>query len=53
MGHGTTNEISAVATVVSKDFPVLYPDLVYYEEGCVEFAYVDKSKFMLFRQMAV
>ena len=47
MDHGTTNEINAVATVVSKVLPVLYPDLVFYEEGCVEFAYVDNSKFMV------
>ena len=53
MDHGTTNEINAIATVVSKVLPVLYPDLVFYEEGCVEFAYVDNSKFMVFRQMAV
>ena len=47
MDHGTANEINVVATVVTKVLPVLYPDLVFYEEGCVEITYVDNSKFMI------
>ncbi|XP_052268567.1 uncharacterized protein LOC127869949 [Dreissena polymorpha] len=35
MKHGQDNEINAVATLVGKILPVVLPDLVYCEEGCV------------------
>ena len=47
LDHGASNEINAVATVVTKVLPVLHPDLVFCEEGCVEINYVDNSKFMI------
>lgn len=37
MKHGKENEINAVATLVGKVMPVLYPSLVFCEEGCVVF----------------
>ena len=41
MEYGTKNEINAVATLVGRILPFLYPDLAYVEEGCyVE--YVDQ-----------
>lgn len=34
MKHGSENEINAVATLVSKILPSLYPEETYVEEGC-------------------
>ena len=36
MEHGTLNEENAVATIVSKIMPVLSPELIFCEEGCVQ-----------------
>ncbi|KAJ8301229.1 hypothetical protein KUTeg_020216 [Tegillarca granosa] len=36
MDHGFSNEINAVATIVSKVIPVLFPSLSFSEEGCVK-----------------
>ena len=33
--YGTSNEITAVATLVGKILPVYYPELIYREDGCV------------------
>ena len=33
--HGTTNEVNALATFVSKIMPVYYPDLLFKEDGCI------------------
>ena len=35
MQHGITNEINAVATLVSKVMPVYYPGIKYREDGCL------------------
>ena len=34
MEYGAKHEIDAIATLVVRAFPALYPDLVYVEEGC-------------------
>ena len=36
MNYGTVNELHAVATLVAKVLPVLYPNMVYSEVGCVK-----------------
>ncbi|CAG2203301.1 unnamed protein product [Mytilus edulis] len=36
MQHGTDNEINAVSTLVGKILPSLFPDMEFYEEGCVK-----------------
>ncbi|KAH3898006.1 uncharacterized protein LOC127864724 [Dreissena polymorpha] len=35
MKHGVENEINAVATLVGKVIPVLFPGMIFCEEGCV------------------
>ena len=45
--HGTLNEPNAIGTVVGKVIPVLYPDLIYFEEGCVEILSHDNKTFMV------
>ncbi|VDI45018.1 Hypothetical predicted protein [Mytilus galloprovincialis] len=36
MQHGTDNEINAMSTLVGKILPSLFPDMEFYEEGCVK-----------------
>ena len=44
--HGTKNEINAVATLVWEILPVLYPDHMYTEEGCIQISFND-TPFMV------
>ena len=37
MKHGTDNELNAVATLVSKILPALWPNVSFHEEGCTSF----------------
>ena len=47
MDYGTKNEINATATLVGKVLPVLSPDLVYQEEGCVRRDLTDKGHHLI------
>lgn len=47
MEHGSKNEINAVATIVGKVLPVIEPDLVFCEEGCVAIHKEDGRVFMV------
>ena len=47
MKHGTMNEPNALGTVVGKVIPVIYPDLICFEEGCVEILNQDNKTFMV------
>ncbi|CAG2203306.1 unnamed protein product [Mytilus edulis] len=46
LDYGTKHEIYAVATLVGKILPSLYPGLVYYEEGCIAIQY-EEQNFMV------
>jgi hypothetical protein len=46
LDYGTKHEIDAMATLVGKVMPVLYPDLTYYEEGCIPI-YVEGKHVMV------
>jgi hypothetical protein len=46
LDYGTKHEIDAMATLVGKVMPVLYPDLTYYEERCIPI-YVVGTRFMV------
>lgn len=47
MKHGTFNEPNAVGTIVGKVIPVMHPDLIFFEEGCVEILNHNNKTFMV------
>ncbi|KAK3103474.1 hypothetical protein FSP39_019495 [Pinctada imbricata] len=47
MQHGIDNEQNAVATIVGKIIPVLFPELKFFEEGCVVIKRGDGFPFMV------
>jgi hypothetical protein len=44
MQYGTDNEINCVSTLVAKILPTLFPDIHYYEEGCVTLKHTETCK---------
>ena len=47
MEYGTIHETDAIATVVGRVLPAVFPTLEYFEEGCVRIAYNDKESFLV------
>ncbi|XP_052233224.1 uncharacterized protein LOC127846086 [Dreissena polymorpha] len=47
MQHGTINEINAVATIVTRIMPIVTPELVFCEEGCVQVFDEDSQPFLV------
>ena len=47
MKHGTLNEPNAVGTIVGKVIPVMHPELIFFEEGCVEIQNQNDKTFMV------
>ena len=45
--YGTIHENDAIATVVGRILPALYPTLQYFEESCVRVAYGGKEGFLV------
>ncbi len=45
--YGTDNEINAVATLVGKVLPSMYPDVSYYEDGCHVLCNGSEDPFMV------
>ena len=47
MRHGTSNEINAIATLVSKVLPMYWPNMMYMEEGCYGISVGEKRIFVV------
>ena len=47
MEYGTQHEIDGVATICARVLPAFFPDLQYFEEGCVCVPHSDKRSFMV------
>ena len=43
MQYGTENEINAIATMVGKVLPVIAPEQIYVEEGCIKIEYQNQT----------
>jgi len=47
MEYGTLHEIDGIATVVGRILPAFYPNVEYFEEGCVRMSLDDQQSFFV------
>jgi hypothetical protein len=47
MDYGNVHEIDAIATVPSLILPLFYPDLKYFEEGCLKVPHERNESFLV------
>lgn len=47
MEYGTKHEIDAIATMVGRVMPALFPNIEYFEEGCIRMALNENPSFFV------